>query len=199
MLPVRQLILLFFLFNSVAGLWAQQTPGAKADPVTTRVRILEEKYCQADADVFTVSLKLEIEVVNSSKAPVYLLWPMVPWVGKVALGVAEAQSGHFLYQQTASHYPLSAAHFERLKIEPGKSVKVQSGYDLIARHDPALSLANSVSAGTYAVVLVLNPEEEPPTQMQGPGTLKSITTEPFVVEVPTHPKLVSCEAGAKNQ
>jgi hypothetical protein len=199
MLPLRQLIPLLFLFGSVPLPSAQQTTRVNRDPITARASILQQIYCRGDADLFTVSLKLKLEAVNSSKTPVYLLWPMIPWVGKVAGSAVDAEAKLFLYEMTASHYPQDVTRFHRLKIEPGKKVTVETGYDLIARHDPAFSYPKSLSAGTYTLVLVLGPEEEPPTQMQGPNTLKSITTEPLVVEVPADPELVSCEAGAKAQ
>jgi hypothetical protein len=178
---------------------AQRTPDSNLGEVTAKADIREEKYCRGYGGLFTVSLSLNIEVLNSSRTPVYLLWPMVPWEGKVASSIGDAESGHFLYDQTASHYPQNAIRFDRLKIEPGKKVTVQSGYDLIARHDPAFPLPKSVSAGTYALVLVLRPEEEPPSQIQGSDTVESITTDPFVIDVPTHPKLVGCDAGAKGR
>jgi|SRR5579862_974102 len=197
MFPMRQLITIVLLFGGVLSLSAQQTTAAKPAPVTAKVSILQEKYCRADADVFTVSLKLKLEVTNSSDATVQLLWPMVPWVAKVASTVEEAESGRFLYEQTASHYPQEPVHFDQLKIEPGKKIRVQSGYALVARHDPAFSLPKSVSAGSYGVILVLKPEEEPSAQLQGPETLQSITTDPFLVRVPSNPKLTVCEAEGK--
>ena len=197
MFPMRQLIFLFFLFGGAFRMSAQQALDAKPDWVTGTARILQQKYCSADADLFTVSLKIEIEVKNSSKTSFYLLWPMVPWVGKIASGKGEAESGHFLYEQTASHYLQEPVRFKRLTVEPGKKVTVQSGYDLVARHDPAFSLPKSLSAGTYGLVLVLRPEETPPSQMQGPETIKTITTNPFLVDIPPAPKLVDCESGAK--
>jgi|ERR1700680_1556430 len=197
MLAVRQLNSLFFLFSSMLSTSAQQTPDVKPSGVTARARILQQKYCRADADIFTVSLKLRMEFVNSSNTSAYLLWPMIPWVAKIAAGFGDAESGHFLYEETGSHYVQDPIRFERLKIEPGKKVTVQSGYSLIARYDPAFSIAGTVSAGTYALVLVLGPEEQPPSQMQGPETVRRITMDPFVISVPRHPKVVDCEVGAK--
>ncbi len=197
MLPMRQLIVLSVLLGSVISMSAQQTPDKTPGSVIARASILEEKYCRGDADVFTVSLKLRIDVANSSKSTVHLLWPMVPWVGKVASSLGDAESGHFLFDQTMSHYPQSAVRFKPLKIKPGKTLTVQSGYDLVARHDPALAFPKSVSAGTYSLVLVFRPEEEPPNQLQAPEILQSITTDPFVVRVPSQPKLVECEPAAK--
>jgi hypothetical protein len=135
MLPMRQLILVFFLLGSVRVASAQEATRVSVEPITARVSILEQSYCRGDADLFTVSLKLKLEAVNSSKRPVYVLWPMIPLVGKVAGSVGEAKAGHFLYEMTASHYPQNITRFERLKVEPGETVTVQTGYDLIARHD----------------------------------------------------------------
>ena len=155
MLSMRQLIFLAFLLCGLFRVSAQQTNGAYTPPLVAKVSILNEKFCRADADVFTVSIKLKIEVTNSSKSTVHLLWPMVPWVGKVASNLEEAEAGHFLSEQTASHYPQDSIHFESLKIEPGKKVILQSGYDLIARHDPAFSLPKSLATGSYGLILVL--------------------------------------------
>src|SRR5690242_18800863 len=135
MFPMRQLIVVVLFFGGILNVSAQQTTAAKPSSITAKVSVLHEKYCRADADVFTVSLKLKLEVTNSSDATVQLLWPMVPWVAKVASSVDNAESGHFLYEQTASHYPQEPIHFDQLRIEPGKSITVQSGYDLVARHD----------------------------------------------------------------
>ncbi|HEY6769965.1 MAG TPA: hypothetical protein VI386_34940 [Candidatus Sulfotelmatobacter sp.] len=195
--PMWKLIVLFLVFGSVFTASAQQAAEAKPDSVATRASILEEKYCRGDADVFTISLKLKIEVVNSTTSDVNLLWPMVPWVGKVASSAGDAESGHFLYEQTASYYLQGPIHFDRMKIGPAKKATVPIGYYLIARRDPKFFLSKSVSAGRYALVLVLSPEEVPPSQLQGPETLQSITTDPFLVDVPTDPKLVECESGAK--
>src|SRR4029077_9777347 len=98
--------------------------------------------------------------------------------------ITNERPGVFLTNQTASHYLQDEVRFKRLKVEPGKTVKLQSGYDLIARRDPAFSLPDSVSAGSYALVLVLRPEESPPTQLQDSATLQSITIAPFTVDVP---------------
>lgn len=198
MLPMRQLILIVFLFGNIVLIRAQEGIRAGREPVLAKASIIRQGYCRGDADLFTVSLKLSLKIANSSKTPVYLLWPMVPMVGKVAASTTEAEAGRFLYEITASHYPQAVTSFNRLKIEPGKVVTLQTGYDLVARRDPGFSYPKSLSAGTYSLILVLGPEEEPPAQMQG-STLRSITTEPLVVEVPADPKLVSCETSPKAQ
>lgn len=198
MLPMP-MIFVFLLSGLMLNLSGPQPQPPESNMLRAKVRVVEQRYCRGDADAFTVSLGLEIEIENPSKTLVHLLWPMVPWVGKVASSVGDAEAGRFLYEQTASHYPQGRTRFERLKLEPGKKVSKRSEYYLIARHNAAFSLPKSVSPGTYAVVLTLSPEEEPPTRMEGPDTMKSITTEPFVVEVPVDPKLVSCAPRAKAQ
>jgi hypothetical protein len=193
------MIFVFLLSGLILNLSGQQAQQPETNVLLSKVRIVEQKYCRGDADAFTVSLGLDIEIENPSETPVHLLWPLVPWVGKVASSVGDAQAGRFLFEQTASHYPQTQTHFELLELKPGKTVTKRSGYYLIARRDAAVSLPGSVSPGRYAVVLVLSPEEVPPAQMHGSGILESMTTKPFVVEIPAHRKLVSCEAGAKAQ
>ena len=84
MLSVRQLVTLGFLFRRTFSASAQHTTAANPISVAAKARVVQEEYCRADADVFTVSLKLRIEVTNSSDSPVKLLWPMVPvgWQGR---------------------------------------------------------------------------------------------------------------------
>lgn len=176
---------------------AQQMHEPQSSVIAVKAHVVEQKYCRGDSDTFSVSLAVELEIENSSKTPVYLLWPIVPWVGKVASSIEGAEAGKFMYEQTASHYPQEKTHFERLKLEAGKKVLRRSGYYLIARHDPAFALPKSVSAGTYGLVLVLRPEEEPPAELQGPGTLQSVTTDPFLIRIPSHPKLTVCEADSE--
>jgi len=194
---MRPVVCVSFLLGLTLNLSGQQAQQPESNMVRVKARVVEQEYCRGDADTFTVSLRLEMEINNPSKTSVHLLWPMVPSVGKIAFTVGDAEAGRFLYEQTASHYPQAQTRFERLKLEPGKKMLKRSEYYLIARHDAAFSLPKSVSPGTYAVVLVLSPEEEPPTQMEGPDTLKNLTTQPFVVEVQAQPKLVNCVAAPK--
>jgi hypothetical protein len=88
-----------------------------------KARVVEQKYCRGDADVFTVWFGLELEIENPSTTPVHLLWPMVSWVGKVASSVGNAEAGRFLYEQTATYYPQGQRRFERLKLEPSKKCR----------------------------------------------------------------------------
>lgn len=186
-----------FLLSLTLNLVGQQVQQPESSVVGVKAHVVKQKYCRGDADAFTVSFDVEMVIENSSEKPVYLLWPLVPWVGKVASSISDAEAGRFLYEQSASHYPQEQIHFERLKLEPGKKVSKRGEYYLIARHDPAFSLPKSVSAGTYGLVLVLRPEEEPPAELHGPETLQSVTTDPFLVRLPSRPKLTVCEAESK--
>jgi len=185
-----------FLLSLTLKLSCQQVQQSESSAVRVKARVVEQKYCRGDADVFSIWLRVELEIDNSSNKPAYLLWPMVPWVGMVASSIADAEVGRFLYEQTASHYPQSRTHLERLKLEPGKVLK-RSEYYLIARHSPAFSLPRSVAAGSYGLVLVLRPEEEPPPELRGSEIVQTITTKPFLVRVPSHPKLAVCGVEGK--
>jgi hypothetical protein len=191
MLPMS-VISALLLLSLTLNVSAQQVHQPESSVVDVKAHVVEQTYCRGDADAFTVSLDVELQIENSSSTPVYLIWPIVPWVGKVASSTGDAEAGKFLYEQTASHYPQKQTHFERLKLEPGKKVSRKSEYYLIARHNPAFSLPKSVAAGSYSLVLVLRPEEEPPSELQEPETLQSITTDPFLVRVPSNPKLAVC-------
>jgi hypothetical protein len=200
MFPMLSIICAFFLSGltlNPSG-HGQHSQGSERPTLRVKALVVEQKYCRGDADAFTVSLRIKLEIANLSKAPTRLLWPMAPSVGKVAASLRDAEAGRFLFAQTASRYPQGQPRFKRLKLERGKKVLKRSEYYLIARYDAATSVPKSVSPGTYAVVLALSPEEEPAAQMKGPDTMTSLTTEPFVVELPADPKVVSCGAEGKS-
>jgi hypothetical protein len=192
MLPINRtffhLVMVSLAFGQVS-----QPHADKPNPLRTRAYVVEQRYCRADADLFTVSLRLDVEVSNASKTPTYVRPTMIPWVGKVAATIADAQSGHYLYEITGSHYPRGSSSSGRLRIAPRKSVMLHTGYDLVARYNAEFSYPKSLSPGSYAIVLVLKPETQPPSRGQRSRIVESLTTEPFLIEVPKHPKLVNCE------
>ena len=196
MLSMRTVITLLLLLGSTLSWSGERAQQAEDNMVRARAHIISQTYCRGDADAFSVLFEVAIEVTNLSNSPVHLLWPLVPWVGKVASNLADAEAGKFLYEQTASHYPQAKTQFKRLTLEPGDKLRKATKYYLIVRRNPAFSLPKSVSPGTYALVLVLRPEEEPPAQMHGPNTLKTLTTEPFLVKIPSEPKLARCDVDA---
>src|SRR3989442_15684507 len=90
-------ILVLSLVYSSSG-W--RTRAADANQYRTKTRIVGQKYCRGDADIFTVSLKLDVEVQNVSKRTVFLAPRMIPWIARVAASLQEARSEHFLYEVT---------------------------------------------------------------------------------------------------
>jgi hypothetical protein len=167
------------------GELSAQDSGLRAEP-----RIVSQGYCRADADLFSVTIKLDIKVFNKSKKPVYLASTMTPWIAKVAKSSEDARAGNYLYQVSWSHYPTTVAASRVLPIAPEKQIVIHSGYDLIARQDPTFDYPNSVSPGRYALVLVLRPEQVGPASDKQVADV--ITTEPFTVKIPKHPTLRTC-------
>ena len=197
MFSLRKLTVLLLLLGVNLGASGQQTVAPARPTVKATVTKVQTRYCRADTEVFTVSLKLKVEVKNSLNTTAQLLWPMTPWIGKVAQSRSDALAGHFLFEQTGSHYPQKPIRFERLEIGPGKKITVQTGYDLVARFNRSSSVPNSVTTGTYAVVIVLKPEEEPPPPLGTPETVQTISTEPFLVRVSNQPRLIDCDLSGR--
>ena len=156
------------------------------------VQIVQQKYCRADADLFTVSLRLKVEISNLSKSPILVRTPLVPYIAKVSSSITAAKSGQVLYELTQSHYPQNTTA-STSTIAGGKAITVQTGYDFVARYHSEFSYPQSLSAGTFAVVLVLKPEVESSEERSQKATAHSVTTEPFMVRVDKKPKVVRCD------
>jgi hypothetical protein len=165
---------------------------AEAGRCRVKTRVVGQKYCRGDADIFALSLKLDVEVHNISKRTVFLAPRMIPWIGRVAASPREAESGYFLYEVTQSHYPQDLKPGERVRIDPGKSVILHTDYDLTVRHVASFSYPQSISAGSFALVLVLKPEIEYSGQLAAPQAIDSLTTDPIPFEVPKGPVVVDC-------
>jgi hypothetical protein len=185
------LIVLLSLSFAVLPVLLNQQSG-DPQPLHTRVQIVQQKYCRADADLFTVSLRLKIEVSNPSASPIQVRTPLIPYVAKVSSNIADAESGRFLYQITRSHYPQNPRPSGIARIAAGKTLTLQTGYDFVARYRPAFSYPQSLSTGTFAVILVLRPEIES-SEEKAADVINSLTTEPFIVQVDDNPKVVSCD------
>jgi hypothetical protein len=163
----------------------------KENVLRAEPHIVSQGYCRADADLFSVTLKLDIRVFNISRKPLYLSSAMTPWVAKVAKSPEEARAGNYLYEVSWSHDLAAFAVAHEIEVEPGKHVVLHSGYDLIARKDPTFDYPKSVPPGRYALVLILRPEQvDPKPDIQ---LANMLTTEPLVVQVPKHPALRSCK------
>lgn len=192
MLRMQRVAFMSCVIGLIFGPSDQPRHLAESSEVRAKVRVAQEKYCRADADLFTVSLKLDVEVSNSSIEVVYLAPKMIPWVARVAASVQDAKSGHFLYEITASHYPQDTTLGAKVRINRGETVTLHTGYDLVAKYDPAFPYPKTLNAGSYAIVLVLGPETTQPNSNGAPQVVESLTTDPFVIRVPQHPKVTDC-------
>lgn len=176
--------------------------GVQADDarlVSVKARIVKQSYCRADADLFTVSLKLAINIVNSAKEPIYIKKSMIPWVARVASTETDAKNSKFIFEITQSHYPQSNKLTDSVRVSPGKSFTLYTGYDFVARYNPAFSYAKSLGPGNYAIVLVLKPEMESPDQRENSNVIDSLTTEPFLLEVKQDHSVVDCGSSELRQ
>jgi hypothetical protein len=158
-----------------------------------KVQILQQKYCREDKDLFTVSLKLRVEVLNPFTLPVLMRTPLVPYIAKVSSNIIDAESGRILYEIAQSHYPQNARPSKTARIAAGKTITLQTGYDFVARYRSAFSYPQSLSAGTFAVILVLKPELESSEEKARADVVNSLVTEPFIVQINENPKVVSCD------
>ena len=197
-MPYKTLIarILLSLFLAMAPVLSNQQ-SQEDQRLRAAVQIVEQKYCRADADLFTVSLKLRVEVSNPSTSPILMRTPLVPYIAKVSSNIVDAESGRILYEITQSHYPQNARPSKTARIGAGKTITLHTGYDFVARYRSAFSYPQSLSAGTFAVILVLKPELESGEEKARESVVDSLTTEPFILEVEENPKVVSCDYRAR--
>ena len=197
MFRMRRVAFLSCFVGLVLGPPGQGPNRAEPSGIRTNVRVTQEKYCRADTNLFTVSLKLDVEVLNSSTEVAYLPSKLIPWVARVAANMQDAKSGHSLYEISASHYPQDSTPGANIRIGPGETTLLHIGYDLVAKYDAAFSYPKTLHAGSYAVVLVLRPETTQPSAGGTAQVVESLTTYPFDVRVPQRPKVVDCEGPVK--
>ena len=181
------------IFGLAPSALAGQNDGAKA-----LVQITDQEYCYSDAETFVVSLSLEVTVINLSSKSIYYRSDMTPIVGKVASSLKEARNGKFLYELSATIYPgPNQKPGRKIRVKPGRSVVLQSGYGVLASYDATATFPGTVqSGGAYALQLVLYPEMVPPKKERKRALrkeLKSITPEPFLFQVPKEPTITSCK------
>jgi hypothetical protein len=168
---------------------------SEAGQFRVETRVLGEEYCKGDADLYSVSFKVDVEIFNTSKADIFLPKSMVPLGSKVADSIANAETEHYLFEESGTLVFPGNYQPDKglLRIEPGKSVVIHTGYHLFARYDPSFSYPKSVVAGSYAIVLVLGPEMLAPSEAQGPQMIVQLKTEPFIVRVPDKPHMIDCK------
>lgn len=199
MLRLQRVAFLASFVGLMLGPTGQQPNLAESSEIRAKVRVAQERYCRADTDLFTVSLKLDIEISNSSPGAVYLAPKMIPWAARVAANVQDAKSGHFLYEISASQYPQDSTPAAEMRLGPGETTILHTGYDLVAKYDPAFPYPKTLHAGSYAVVLVLRPETTQPSASGAAEVVESLTTAPFVIRVSQHPKVTDCDDPVKSE
>jgi len=137
---------------------------------------------------------VDVELFNTATTPIYLPKSMVPLRTKVAESIAEALAGHYLFEVSWSRiFPgdYQPTH-GRLRIDPGKSLVIHSGFDLFARYDSSFSYPKSVAPGNYAVVLILGPEMVSPSEDREAQMIGKLETKPIFVRVPDKPHVTDC-------
>ena len=93
MLSIIRIVCLTLIPTVVLDPLGRRISAAEAGVLHVEVHVVGRKYCTGDSELFTVSSHLDIDVVNISKAPVYLPSTMTPWLAKVAANKAEAEMG----------------------------------------------------------------------------------------------------------
>jgi len=181
----------------VLFLLAGSAQAGDTDGVRSVVRIVGQKYCYGDADVFTVWLKLDVEIVNSSGTSYYLPPDLVPYVGRVAESVGAAERGKYINEWTGTRYPTRPrSHNRPIQIRPGRStvLHIDYGVPIRRRRDPAIP--GTVPMGSYALQLVLRPEYTPsPLRSERDKGIwvTSLTTEPVSFQVAADSKPKQCK------
>src|SRR5882724_4380629 len=135
-------------------------PASAGDQKGLRVTatIIDKVYCKADNELFTMSVKMKVRVLNLSKESVGIRGPLIPWVARIAKNMKEAEAGHFIFEVTRSYYAQKPEPPQILRIDKGRSIDIDTGYDFVARYNDSFSYPKSLSPGTYAVVLVFKPQ-----------------------------------------
>lgn len=165
----------------------------KDQQLRAKVQIVQQKYCRADAELFTVSLRLKVQVSNPSNSAILVRTPLIPYIAKVSSNIVDAESGRILYEITQSHYLQNARPSKTARILPGKAINLETGYDFVARYRSTFSYPQSLSAGAFAVILVLKPELESSEEKARAGVVDSLATDAFIVQVDDNPKVVNCD------
>ncbi len=160
------------------------------------VRVAGQGYCYGDDDVFTASLDLKIEIVNSAQTSLFFASDMVPYTGRVAADADAAKAGHYIQEWTPSRYltePPPKAHM--IEVKPGHSFALRVKYGVPARYRAAPPIAGTLPPGSYGLQLVLRPESpsSQPKRSGGRGVkLDSLTTEPVLFEIPQRVTATDC-------
>jgi hypothetical protein len=196
MLFPRRLSLIILTLS--LSLHAQQPPTAAGNvdwspdrDVKAEARIVGQRYCEGDADVFTDKLDLRVRVTNNSKRSLYLRSDMVPDFIRVSSSLEAARQGRYMYEFGGGVKVWSADQkfppVRETRILPHHSVFLSVTGVVIARYRTDFSVPATVVPGRYALQLLLQPEKDFPHFDH--AELKSLVVEPvaFAIGVDPHP------------
>jgi hypothetical protein len=190
---------LIAIFVSFPAPSLQRLPTSTVDwsqdsAIKAEARVLGQRYCGGDADLFTVALDLEIRVTNNSKGILYLRSDMVQSSIRVAPDLEAARRGSYMYESDSGMSVWSGDHkfppVREVRILPGRTAIFRVGSAVIAKYNPDFSLPGTVPPGRYALQVLLRPEKEFP-HFNHPE-LKSLTVDPMAFEIKEDPHPTRC-------
>jgi hypothetical protein len=162
--------------------------------VKAEARVVGQRYCEGDADLFTVALDFEIQVTNKSKRTLYIRSDMVQAIIRVASDLEAATQGKYMYESGGGVKVWSADHkfppVREIRILPGRSASFRVGGVVVARYKPDFLYPTTVPPGRYALQLLLQPEKDFPHFDH--AELKSLVVNPVAFEVAEDPHPMQC-------
>lgn len=160
------------------------------------VQVVGQTYCFGDNDVFTVSLDLRIQVINSSRTALLLPSDMVPYTGRVAASTDSITAGHYIQEWTPSRYLTnSRTKAHGIQVKPGHSFVLRLKYSVPGRYRATPSVPGTIPSGTYALQLVLHREGLSPLRRQprrSGSEVDSLTTVPVLFHIPQSVTATPC-------
>ena len=181
------------------GLAPPSALAKKGKKVKALVQIIDQEYCYADHELFLVSLFLEITVINSSSKPIYFKSDFEVGTWRIAENLKEAHSGNFFQDISPTMYPGPIPKLGRkIRVEPKHFVVFRIRHSVFGRYNATPEIPGSVPAGAFALQIVIYSNSyKPPSKKKRKKTLieelPSITTEPFLFQVPKDPKINRCK------
>jgi hypothetical protein len=168
--------------------WTQDTT------IKAAARVVGQRYCEGDADLFTVILDFEIQLFNTSKDTLFLRSDMVQRFIRVASDLEAARRGSYMYESGGGMSVWSGDHkfppVREIRVLPGRSVSLRVGGWVVARYKSDFSYPGTVPPGRYALQLLLQPEKEFP-RFDHPE-LKSLIVDPVAFEIKEDPHPTQC-------
>jgi len=194
-LLLLSIVLLFSFPSSARQRLATGTMEWSQDSaIKAEARVVGQRYCEGDADLFTVDLDLEIQVTNNSKRTLYIRSDMVQRFIRVASDLEAASQGRYMYESGGGVVVWSADQkfppVREIRILPRRSAILRVGGGVIARYKPDFSYPSTVSPGRHALQLMLQPEKEFPRFAH--AELNSLVVDPIAFEVKEDPHPVQC-------